>query len=74
MKRFLPKATPSGTTNSYLGGVFNLLENEAIFVKVNNHTVVILHQLAENYTLVLLWYKMSKDCLHIQCVLVFKCM
>ena len=49
MKRFLPKATPSGTTNSYLGGVFNLLENEAVFVKVNNHTEVILHQLADNY-------------------------
>ncbi|XP_062388897.1 tumor necrosis factor ligand superfamily member 14-like isoform X2 [Sardina pilchardus] len=50
-KRFPPRAAGSGsrpTTTSYLGGVFHLFENEAIFVKVNNHTEVVL-QLTSNY-------------------------
>ncbi|XP_041943345.1 tumor necrosis factor ligand superfamily member 14-like [Alosa sapidissima] len=48
-KRFPPKDTHAGHTNSYLGGVFHLFEKEAIFVKVNNRTEVTLLQPADNY-------------------------
>ncbi|XP_062387226.1 tumor necrosis factor ligand superfamily member 14-like [Sardina pilchardus] len=48
-KRFFPRAAHTSTTNSFLGAVFHLLEKDEIFVRVNNHTVVILHQSAENY-------------------------
>lgn len=49
-KRFLTKFVGhSDTTNSYLGAVFHLFENESIFVKVNTHSEVVCHQSADNY-------------------------
>ncbi|XP_063049253.1 tumor necrosis factor ligand superfamily member 14 [Engraulis encrasicolus] len=48
-KKFRRKGERSDTTNSYLAGVFHLIANDAIFVKVNNHTDVILDKSADNY-------------------------
>lgn len=49
-KKALTKpADHSDTTNSYLGGVFHFFENESIFVRVNSHNEVIVHQSADNY-------------------------
>lgn len=48
--RFLTKpADHSDTTNSYLGGVFHLFENESICVRVSTHTEVILQVPADNF-------------------------
>ncbi|KAL2101602.1 hypothetical protein ACEWY4_003363 [Coilia grayii] len=48
-KRFRRKGDTSDTTNSYLEGVFHLIKDDAIFVKVNNHTEIILEKPADNY-------------------------
>ncbi|XP_028843274.1 tumor necrosis factor ligand superfamily member 14 isoform X2 [Denticeps clupeoides] len=44
-----PKATQGTILNSYLAGVFHFFPTESIFVKVNNHTSVMLSNSEENY-------------------------
>ncbi|KAL2101603.1 hypothetical protein ACEWY4_003364 [Coilia grayii] len=48
-KRFRHKGDTSDTTNSFLEGVFHLIKDDAIFVKVNNHTEIILEKPTDNY-------------------------
>ena len=47
-REYHPKSAKNFRTNSYIGGMFHLFENDTIFVKVNN-TRVILTTPAENY-------------------------